>query len=381
MTRTAPAFDELLAHAESEIVAVDCFPALFPLTKPLVMSTYRLDDGPVLFVRLTARGGQVGWGEAAASPVMSGENLAGMASALRQQLAPGIVGRSAHDRVRILRDIRSVMHGNGGVLAAIDMAMLDLAGHLLEVPAYELLGGAARRTVPVLRLIGGSGSFEQDVQDGTDLAAQGYKAFKLKVGVAPLAQEIETVHALRRQLGPDALIGADANMGWDRQTALRFLQGVEDAGLAFLEQPLPPDSASALAELRQRTAVPLSIDEALHGIGDLRAHLAIGAIDGVSLKSIKLGGVTTTVDVGVVAHAMGLRVNIAMMMESGLATSAMIHAACALPAIDWGLSLGAQWLRDNPFALPRCVDGGVACFTSPGLGVMVDPGLIQSLAP
>jgi muconate cycloisomerase len=369
------------AGREGEIVEIDCYPALLRLKKPLVMSTYRLDDGPVLFVRVRAHDGHEGWGEAAANAVMSGENLAGMAAALQAFVKPQLIGKSVFERARLMREVRSSVFGNGAVIAAVDMALLDLAARIRGVPAVEMLGGPMRRTVTVLRLIGGSGQLEADVDEAKQLAAAGYRAFKLKVGVSCVDDEIETIRALRNELGPDVLIAADANMGWRRTDSIRFMTGATASNLAFLEQPTPAGDIASLAEIRIRSQVPISIDESMHGLHDLQAHLQAKAIDGLSLKTIKLGGITPLVTVATVADSLGLSINLAMMMESGLATCAMVHAACAVPAVDWGLSLGAQWLSNNPFPIPECVEGAIACPQGPGWGVDVDVATVKSLAP
>ena len=70
-----------------------------------------------------------------------------------------------------------------------------------------------------------------------------------------------------------------------------------------------------------------------------------------------------------------------MMMETGVATAAMVHAAAAIPQINWGLSLGTVWIADNPVAEPECRDGMVYISDKPGLGVEVDVKLLESLRP
>ena len=366
---------------DSEIVAIDCFPALLRLHKPLIMSTYRLDNGPVLYVRIRSRDGRQGWGEAAANSVMSGETLAGMVAALNQIARPQLMGQCALDRARLSRDLRNAIFGNGAMLAAVDMALLDLVGHLRNVPVVELLGGAIRNTVQVLRLIGGSGNLQEDVSEAEKLYAEGFRAFKLKVGVAPLKQEIETIKVLRQTLGSEVLLAADANMGWSISTAVRFGQGTYDHQLAFLEQPVVAGDVARLASVTASAKVPISIDESLHGLSDLFAHLHAKAIHGVSLKSIKLGGITPLVSTATIADALGLSVNLAMMMESGIASAAMVHAACAIPQIDWGLSLGSLWIANSATSAPTVSEGFVPCPQGAGLGVEVDEQQIRALAP
>ncbi len=367
---------------DTEIVTVDCFPALLPLRKPLVMATYRIDDGPVLFVRVRTRGGAEGWGEAAASPIMSGETLTGMQAAVRDLIAPRLIGADALDRARLSRELRTSMFANGGAIAAVDMALLDLAGRILDVPAVALLGGAIRRAVKPLWLVGGSGDTEKDVAEAVALHAQAFRSFKLKVGLKPVDEEIRTVKLLREALGAECLIAADANMGWDTTTAIRFTTGSAPFGLAFLEQPTPAGDIARMATVAAASPIPIGVDESLHGLGDLLAHVAARAIGGASLKTIKLGGISPVVAAAGVCDALGLSVNLAMMMESSLATAAMVHAACAIPRIDWGLSLGNLWLAEDPVRHPiACADGLVHCPAGPGLGVEVDERRITALAP
>lgn len=364
-----------------EIEAIECFPVRMRLKKPLVMSTYRIDDGPALFVRIRAKSGQVGWGEAAASPIMAGETLRGMVSAVDELIAPGLLGCNAFDRVRLMRDVRAGLFGNGGAVAAVDMALLDLVGRLRGVPSVELLGGPVRRSVDPLWLIGGTGSPDAIVQSALALRREGFKSFKLKVGVAPLSDEIRTVELLRGALGEECLIAADANMGWDVATSLRFARASAEWGLAFLEQPVAAGDLARMKAVGAGSPVPIGIDESMHGAHDVLAHAAAGAIGGASLKSIKLGGVTPLVSLATTCDALGLAVNLAMMMESSLATTAMVHAACAVPRIDWGLSLGNLWLAEDPIATPiTCQDGVVPCPEGPGLGIEVDERRLAALA-
>ena len=372
--------DEL--HRLGRIVSVDCFPAHLPMRKPLKMATHQIAHGPSLFVRVRAASGAEGWGEAGADPTMSGETLRGMVAAVEEFLAPRLSGASVFDRIAIGAGVRRHLYGNGGPKAAVDMALLDLAGRILGVPAVELLGGAARRSATVLRLIGGSRETDRDVAEAEMLADQGFKAFKLKVGLTDIAREAETVRRLRDRLGDDVLLAADANMGWDVATARRFAGLVAGCGLAFLEQPVVAGDINRMAAVAAPPSPALGADEALHSVGDILAHANAGAIRGVSLKTMKFGGVTTTLSAATVADALGLCVNLAMLVESSVASAAMVHLACAIPQIDWGLSVGGLLVAEDPVAEPiGCVAGEVACPVGPGLGVTVDERALRRLAP
>jgi muconate cycloisomerase len=372
---------DALGLTSAEIASIDCYLVRMPLRKPLVMSTYRIDDGPSLFLRIRSTDGAEGWGEAPSNPVMSGETLPGMKTIIETYMKPRLLGQSPLDRKRLLQDIRSGLHGNTGALTAVDLALLDLAGHISGVSAVDLLGGAVRRQVRPLWLVGGSGQPEKDVEDAISLRRQGFTAFKLKVGVAPIETEIRCIRMLREALGDEVLIAADANMAWDVATAIRFVRAVAQYGLAFLEQPTRAGDVSRMAAVAAASPVPIGADESIHSIGDLLAHDRANAIGGASLKTIKLGGVSAVVNCGHLCDALGLSINLAMLMESSLATAAMVHAACAVPQVDWGLSLGHLWIAEDPVVQPLvCIDGKIDCPRGPGLGVKVDERRLAALA-
>lgn len=127
-----------------------------------------------------------------------------------------------------------------------------------------------------------------------------------------------------------------------------------------------------------RSPVRIAADEAIHGPNDLIALADAGAIAGASLKSIKLGGVSQAVELATVADAHGLSVGFAMMMESGLATAAMIHAACAAPRLDWYLNAGVDFLAEDPAAASfDRRDGCIHLNHLSGLGVRLDARILQ----
>ena len=364
------------------IVAVDCFPAVLKLVKPIVMSTYRVDEGRSLFVRIRTRSGAEGWGEAAANAVMSGDTLPGMIAAIEEYLKPRLLGASPFDRAALSHALRHQLFGNGGAKTAVDIALLDLAGNISGLPAVELLGGAVRQSARVLRLVGGSGEPDQDVEEVSKLVAAGFNAFKIKVGVAPIDKDIETVRRVSEAFGASIFLAADANMGWSVAAASRFAQGVAEYGLAFIEQPVPPGSVEAMAAVARASSVPLGADEALHGFSDIAAHVRVGAIGGVSLKTIKLGGITPLVSIAHACDAIGLCVNLAMLMETTLASAAMLHAAAAVPNVDWGFSVGSLTITTDPVDTGLDIkDGMIHLPKTPGLGVKMDEARLLKLAP
>src|SRR5215470_18652146 len=107
---------------------VDAIPVALPLIKPMRMAGVTIAHAQNILVRLEAADGTVGWGEAASAPTMTGDTLGGLVCAVRDHLAPVLIGQDARARPALMRKLKSVLHGNTGAHSAVEMALLDLAG-------------------------------------------------------------------------------------------------------------------------------------------------------------------------------------------------------------------------------------------------------------
>ena len=130
--------------------------------------------------------------------------------------------------------------------------------------------------------------------------------------------------------------------------------------------------------LTKATKVPIGIDEGIHGLPDIEAHARAGA-GGVSLKLIKLGGITAALEAANICKRLGLSVNIAAKIaESSISSAAALHLACAVPKADWGVSLSNFYLAEDVVKRPLPLANGlVALPDGPGLGVEVDERAVE----
>jgi muconate cycloisomerase len=146
----------------------------------------------------------------------------------------------------------------------------------------------------------------------------------------------------------------------------------------FVEQPLAHDDRKGLARLTRLSPTPIGADEGIHSLADIEAHERCGA-GGVSLKLIKLGGMSAAVEAAQLAERLGLAVNVAAKIaESSIASAAAIHLACAAPAVDWGVSLTHFYLAEDVAGGALAIgDGTVALPTGPGLGIEVDEAAVE----
>jgi len=358
---------------------VDAIPVALPLKKPVRMAAETVTHARNILVRVEAADDTVGWGEAASAPTMTGDTLGGLTAAVRDHLAPALIGADAWMRPALMRRLRTVLHGNTGAHSAVEMALLDLAGQASGLPLIDLMGGALRREVAPMWLVGNA-TLDEDVAEAIAKAGEGIRFFKLKVGVKPLDTEIATALAVREALGRDAPICADANCGFSYHAARRYLEATRDAGLLFLEQPFEDGDLKSLAAIARSAAVPMGADEGIHSVHDIEAHAAAGG-GGVSLKLIKLGGFAAALAAGAQCRRLGLAVNVAAKMaESSLGAAAAVHLACALDNIDWGVSLTHFYLAEDIVRAPLRMEGGlVALPGKPGLGVEIDEAAVARL--
>ena len=338
---------------------LEAIPVRLPLRRPVKMASEVVRAAENVLVRLESADGIVGWGEAASAPTMTGETVATMVRAIGD-LAPLL--SDTEDGHAVMQRLP----GNNGAKAAIDIALHDALGKAAGKPVCELLGGARRTSLPLLWTLG------SDVSGAREKFAAGYRAFKIKVGMAaPAADAGRTAEICAELRGAD-LVCADANQGWSREDALRYVGAVEPLSLGFVEQPVAAGDLAGMAELAAATRVPIAFDEGVHNLEDIRRHHAAGCAGG-SLKAIKLGGLRGVVAAAELCASLGMRVNLACKIaESGIAAAALLHAAAAVPALDWAVSLTSHHLEHDLIATPLAIANGRADVPGgAGLGVEV----------
>jgi muconate cycloisomerase len=362
-------------NAPLTVKRVDVIPVALPLKKPMAMAGVTIAHAQNILVRIEATNGAVGWGEAASAPTMTGDTLDGLVAAVRDHLGPLLVGKNAWERDGLRRVMRAALLGNTGAHSAVEMALLDLAGRVAGVPVIELIGGVVRRAVAPMWLLGNP-TPQDDIAEAHAKEREGFHFFKLKIATKPIEKEIAATHELRAAL-PKMPLCADANCGLNLANAKRYVAETRDDGLMFVEQPLPPDELGELTLLTQNSPVPIGADESIHSLADLDAHAHCGG-RGVSLKLIKLGGLTAAVEAARRCERLKLSVNIAAKIaESSIASAAAVHLACAVPDVSWGVSLTHFYLAEDVVRRPLPLgEGTVALPSGPGLGVDVDEAAV-----
>jgi muconate cycloisomerase len=266
------------------------------------------------------------------------------------------------------------MYGNHGAKAAIEIALLDLAGRAAAKPVHALLGEKKRGRLPLLAVVG-SGDLEGDLRDAEKKKAAGFTAYKIKVGIDSAENDAARTRAICRLLGGGLLISSDANQGFSTEQAVAYVHAVKGCGLDFFEQPVEAADLAGMAAVAAVDAgIAIGADEGIHSLADIARHHERKAARGVSLKAIKLGGVRAVVEAGRLCDRLGMNVNISCKTgESSIACAAALHAACVIPNIAWGLTLTHIALAEDVIAQPIATACGHAeALDGPGLGIDVD---------
>jgi len=355
---------------------IDAVPVALPLKAPMKMSGITITKAENLLVRVELVNGHVGWGEAPSAPTMTGDTLGGLVAAVRDHLAPLLVGKDVWPKHDYRPVLRRVLLGNTGAHSAVEMALLDAACRATNSRLINVVSAKpARIEVRPMWLLGNA-TVEEDITEAKSKQRVGINFFKLKIGVKPLRDEIAAAHAIRAAL-PDATLCADANCGLTLAAAKRYANATREANLAFIEQPLSAEDFAGLKALARATKTPIGMDESIHSPADIEAVKRAGA-KGLSLKLIKLGGFREAFAAGKLCKKLGLRINVAAKIaESSIGSAAAVHLACAVPNVDWGVSLTNMYLAVDVVRRPIAIaDGKVALPDGPGLGVEVDEAAV-----
>src|SRR6478736_9113820 len=368
----------LLARDQAPLAIrrIDAIPVALPLITPMKMSAETIAAAFNLLVRIETVNGIVGWGETASAPTMTGDTQGGLVAAVRDHLAPALIGKDARDWPALRRMLHRALTGNGGAHSAVEMAMLDLVGRASGRRLIDLVARPRRNAVKPMWLLGNKTAGE-DVAEAHAKQAAGFDFFKLKIRVKPLAKEIAIAFAVREAL-PKTPLCADANCGLTLANARSYVEKTRKARLMFVEQPLAHDDIDGLKKLARGTKVPIGVDEGIHSFADITTSAKAGA-GGVSLKLIKLGGIIAAIEAGKLCQRLGLSVNIAAKIaESSISSAAALQLACAVPKADWGVSLTHFYLAEDIVRRPLALNGGLVTLPDgPGLGVEVDEAAVE----
>ena len=248
----------------------------------------------------------------------------------------------------------------GAAACALETLARDRAAQTLGVPLYRMLGLDARRAPPTSFTIG-LAEPEVMAERAAAAAERGFAVLKVKLG-AP--NDVAIVRRIRERYRGRMTV--DPNAAWDVARAARTIDAIAQYGVEFVEQPLPADDLAGLAELHERSRLPIVVDETVARASDVPK--VAGIADGINVKLQKCGGVGPALDLIAAARAHGLKVMLGCRAaESSVAIAAAAHIA---PLVDWADLDGNLLVTDDPFVAVEVREGRFSYPDRPGLGVV-----------
>jgi len=372
------------------------------------VSTLVVDGNfPWTLVRVETDAGVTGIGEAYPSP--------GVHQVITEFYAPMLTGENPLDVERLYNLLRETMSGRGSqagiatiAISGVELALWDAAGKLLDQPVYQLLGGKTRESVRIYAdchagedmveaaLDEPADAYTPEAYAGAarDAVDDGFDLIKFDLDV-PSGRETDTttghfdpeqvahkralVEAAVDEVAGEAEVAFDLHWNYPIETAERACRALEGIDLAWVEDPLPPENADAMARLNRAVDVPILTGENLYGRHGFRDLVREGAAGFVAPDVPKTGGIAETKRIAELASTEYMTLaphNIG----SPVATMAGVHVGAVVPnflALEYHAREVPWWddllARDEPLIR----DGRIRVPDEPGLGFELDWDVVE----
>ena len=339
---------------------VKYMPFELKLRHPFSIAKFTRTSTPLLLLKLTLDGID-GYGEASMVPYM-GETYQGAEEFLSKVNWGKICFPFNFEE--IIADLDDIADGQPAIKAAIDIALNDINGKILNKPCYQIYGADLEK-MPVTSYTIGIDTPEVLREKLKD--AEICKVVKVKLGKENDREIIETIRSVT-----DAPLYVDANQGWeDKQQAIDLIYWLHDKGVELIEQPMDKGNIEGNAWLTERSPIPLLADEAVQRFKDIDS--LIGVYHGINVKLMKSCGMYEGNKMIIRAKQLGMKVLIGCMSETSCATLA---AAALAPLCNWADLDGPFLTTNNPFKNPKFEAGKWSLSNAPGLGLEgIEPNL------
>ena len=350
------------------------------LKEPFRISSGTMHERRIALLELTERDGASAWSECVAFqlPIYSSETIDTAWMAIREWLAPRILGRELTGPEEVHALLAQDIRGHNMAKAALEMGVWGLAATAAGLSLSRLMGGTRDR-VPTGISLGIQSEPAALAARAEAAVAAGYR--KIKVKIRP-GQDVDYVRAVRAALGDDIGLMADANSAYTLSAADHLAQ-LDAFGLIMLEQPLGDDDLVRHAVLQRRMTTPICLDESITGVDRAEDMIELGSGRIVNIKPGRVGGFSASKAIHDLCTTASIPVWCGGMLESGIGRAYNV-ALASLPnfSLPGDLSPSARyWHRD--IVTPEWTmdaEGMVHVPRDrPGLGVTVDTEFIESL--
>jgi mandelate racemase len=342
--------------------AVETVAVMVPLRFALGTSAATVREAPLLLIDLITHEGITGRsylfcyrpsGSVAIATVLhdavgliAGERLAPVEIATRLERRFALIGVTGVVRM---------------ALSGLDMALWDALAIAAGLPLATLLG-ASPRPLPAYNSCGlGLMSPEAAADEAEALLEGGFRAVKLRLGYASLAEDLAVTRAVRRRLADDIAVMVDYNQALTVAEALARGRALADEGIYWIEEPIRHDDMAGGARLTSALTLPVQIGENFDGAKAMTAAFDAAACDFVMPDAGRIGGVTGWLQAAGVAASRGVEMSSHLLPEASAHLLAATPTAHWLEYVDWANAILAE-----PLAI---ADGYATASSKPGTGL------------
>ena len=308
-------------------------------------------QSPVI-VQVWLANGACGFGEAATigGPSWNEESPESIHHAVDAYLAPAVAGQDGRRFAELLARMDAACKGNHFAKSAVEMALIDAVARSQGLPAWQLLGGKRRDSLPLAWTLA-SGNAARDIEEAQRmLEIKRHRIFKLKIGAREPIDDVAHVARIARALDGRAAMTVDVNQAWDGATARRHLPALIASGVTLIEQPVAKWNVEALRQLTATLphGALVMADETVCSPQDAYLLARQNACHVFSLKVAKHGGLLRTRAVAAVAEAADIGWYGGTMLETSLGSAASAHVFATLGGSHHNCELfGPQLLVDD----------------------------------
>lgn len=288
------------------------------LKKPVVVSFGVIEYGESIILKIETDEGYCGFGEAAPLAAVTGEVLDNVISVLLM-FKKELIGKDPLDIETIHTIMDGIIIGNTSAKAAIDIALYDIKGKIMNAPLYKVLGGFDSKVQTDITI--SIDKPEKMAVEALERVKEGFRILKLKAGINP-EDDIEAVKLIREAVGESIRIRIDANQGWNVNSSINTIKKLEEFNVDAIEQALPHWDLDGTAYIRNKSNTKIMIDESLHSPIDAIKAIKKNAVDTFNIKLMKSSGIYPAIKINNIAEASGVNCMLGCMLETRIGITA-----------------------------------------------------------
>jgi L-alanine-DL-glutamate epimerase-like enolase superfamily enzyme len=340
---------------EENILDARFYRATSKISKPIADSTHTISEIAFYIVEIELRKGLVGQGY-----LLSFHYSPNAIEGTLKDICNFARGYKVYETVRVKSDWdkEAEYFGNKGIqncsVAALNIAMWDAWGKILDKPIWKILGYNAKK-IPVYGSGGWLSYSEKElIEEVLDYKKRGFRAVKIKVGSDTIAEDLHRLKKCREVLGDDIRIMMDANQGMSVSNALELSEKAKSINIQWFEEPITHTDYDGYQLLRQKNGIALAMGEREYDTEALKALISRNALDLWQPDIIRIGGVEEWLKSSYLAESYNIPVLPHYYKDYDVPLLSTISFPYGAESFDWidGIIDNPMKIKDG-FAYPR----------------------------